>query len=314
LYLGGAGLARGYWNRPGLTAERFVPDPFSAEAGGRLYRTGDVVRYGAGGELLYVGRCDGQVKVRGFRVEVGEVEAALSAHPRVREAAVVVREGVAGDKRLVAYVVASGEGGAGELGAAELRGFLSGRLPGHMVPSYFVMLEALPLTPNGKVDRKALPGPEARDHEAGAAYVAPRTATEEALCGIWRGVVGVERVGVEDNFFELGGHSLLATQVVSQVKDIFDVDLPLRELFERPTVGGVAAALAERSGDPEAVEAIARAFVELANLSEEEVRMRLLEHEGVPEPSAGGSGSPHIPPGRTPSGALSDTEPGTFKG
>jgi acyl carrier protein len=155
-----------------------------------------------------------------------------------------------------------------------------------MVPSFYVSLEALPLTANGKLDRRALPEPDAR-LGGGREYVPPRDATEAAVCEIWRGVLGVGRVGADDNFFALGGHSLLATQVVSQVKDIFDVDLPLRELFERPTVGGVAAALAEQSGDAAAIEAVARTFVELSNLSEDEVRMRLLEHEGVLEPAAG---------------------------
>jgi len=240
LYVGGDGLARGYLNRPALTAERFVPDTFSGEAGGRLYRTGDVVKYLADGRVEFIGRRDGQVKVRGFRVEVGEVEAALSAHPRVRECAVAVREGVAGDKRLVAYVVARGE-----LGGGELRRYSAGRMPEHMAPSAYVFLDELPLTENGKVDRKALPEPDASRESAGGEYVAPRTPAEEALCEIWAEVLGLERVGAEDNFFDLGGHSLLATQVVSRIRQECGVEVPLVSIFEMPTVGQLARAVGE---------------------------------------------------------------------
>jgi amino acid adenylation domain-containing protein len=237
LYLGGEGLARGYLNRPDLTAERFVPDPF-ADAGGRLYRTGDLVRWSSGGELEYLGRIDNQVKIRGFRIELGEIEAALAAHDSVRECVVVVRE-EGGDKRLAAYVVCEGEKVAE---VAELRAHLRGRLPEYMMPSAFVMLDVLPLSPNGKVDRKALPAPEmSRGITEG--YVAPRNSVEEALAGIWSEVLGVERVSVEDNFFELGGHSLLATRVMSSVHERFGVELPLRVIFETPTIAGLAAVI-----------------------------------------------------------------------
>ncbi|HWS56093.1 MAG TPA: amino acid adenylation domain-containing protein, partial [Pyrinomonadaceae bacterium] len=254
LYVGGAQVARGYWNRPALTAERFVPDPFGTEPGARLYRTGDVVRHAAGGVLEYVGRLDHQVKLRGHRVELGEVEAALSQHPRVRECAAAVT-GEGAHKRLVAYVVASGAGGAGELGAArnegeaggggpdaaELRGFLSERLPEHMVPSLFVALDALPLTPNGKLDRKALPAPDASREASGRGYVAPRTPAEEVLCGVWQEVLGVGRVGVYDNFFELGGDSILSIQVVSRAARR-GLRLSPRHLFLHQTVAALAAA------------------------------------------------------------------------
>ncbi|HEX7239290.1 MAG TPA: amino acid adenylation domain-containing protein, partial [Longimicrobiaceae bacterium] len=234
LLLGGAGLARGYLGRPGLTAETFVPDPFGAEPGARLYRTGDRVRWRAGGELEYLGRADEQVKVRGFRVEPGEVEAALAAHPAVREAAVVAREDAAGARRLVGYVVPR----EGAPAPGELREWLRGRLPEYMVPGAVVVLEALPLTATGKVDRRALPAPEA---EAGGEYVAPRSPAEERLAGIWGGLLGVERVGVEDDFFALGGHSLLATRLAARVREAFRVDLPLSAVFEAPRLGGMAA-------------------------------------------------------------------------
>ena len=199
LYVGGAGVSRGYLGRPELTAERFVPDPFAGEAGARLYRSGDRARWLATGELEYLGRTDAQVKVRGFRIEPGEIEAALTALPQVREAVVMVREDAPGQKRLVAYVV--GEAGA-EVTAAELREELSARLPEHMVPAAFVELERLPLNANGKIDRRALPAPEMA--AAGDEFVAPRTGVEEVLAGVWADVLGVERVGVEDGFFELG--------------------------------------------------------------------------------------------------------------
>jgi acyl carrier protein len=245
LFIGGDGLARGYLDRPALTAERFIPDAYSGEPGARLYRTGDVVRRLAGGELEYVGRGDGQVKLRGYRVELGEVEAALLGHEEVREAAAAVHEAGGGDRRLVAYVVA--EGGAGEEGAGRWREYLRERLPEYMIPSAFVLLDALPLTPNGKLDRKALPEPGPA--LGGAAYAAPRTDTEEVLAGIWSEVLGASRVGVTDDFFALGGHSLLATQVASRVREVFGVEVPLRRLFEYPTVEGLAAEVERARGE-----------------------------------------------------------------
>ncbi|HEV3050161.1 MAG TPA: condensation domain-containing protein, partial [Longimicrobium sp.] len=236
LWVGGAGVTRGYLGRPGLTAERFVPDPFSGEAGARLYRTGDLVQWRADGAIDFLGRLDHQVKVRGFRIELGEIEAALREHERVTDCAVVAREDAPGDRRLVAYVV-------GEAPVEELRTHLRRSLPEHMVPAVFVPLDALPLTPNGKLDRKALPAPElAADAER---YVAPRTPVEEVLAGIWAEVLRLERVGVEESFFDLGGHSLLATRVVSRVRDVFAIELPLRALFEGPTVAELAVRVEE---------------------------------------------------------------------
>ena len=244
LHLGGIGLARGYLQRPELTAERFLPHPFSELPGERLYRTGDLARYRPDGNIEFLGRLDHQVKVRGFRIELGEIEAVLGRHPGVQEAVVLAREDSPGEKRLVAYVVAQ-EGPAPS--GSELRGFLQERLPEYMVPSAFVGLPALPLTPNGKVDRKALPAPEGRGMEEG--YVPPGTPTEELLAGIWAEVLRQERVGRQDNFFALGGHSLVAIQVVSRVRDTFGVELPVRCVFESPTVAELSAAVEAARGE-----------------------------------------------------------------
>ncbi|HEX8694767.1 MAG TPA: amino acid adenylation domain-containing protein [Longimicrobium sp.] len=250
LYVGGRLLARGYRGRPALSASRFVPDPFSAEPGGRMYRTGDRARWSPRGELEFLGRVDEQVKIRGHRIEPGEVEGALLEHEGVAEAAVVAHPDARGENRLVAYVVAAD---GAPVPPRELRAFLRERLPETMVPAVFVPLDALPLTPNGKVDRKALPAPAGEAQPAGT-YVAPRRAAEGVLAGIWCEVLGVERVGAEDNFFELGGHSLVATRVISRVREAFGVELPLRTLFESQTVRSLAAriqALARAGGGAE---------------------------------------------------------------
>ncbi len=249
LYIGGPGLARGYLHRPELTAERFIPDPFARMPGARLYKTGDMCRWLPNGMLEYLGRTDHQVKIRGHRVELGELEAALREHPAVAEAVVLAWEHSLNDKRLVAYVVAP-EGTAGA--AAELRGHLQSKLPNYMIPSAFVGLDALPLLPSGKVNRKALPTPSFARLESEGAYVAPRSLTEELLSDLWVEVLRVERVGVLDNFFALGGHSLLATQLLSRLRSRFGVELPLRTLFEAPTVVGLSQLIesARRRGVP----------------------------------------------------------------
>ncbi|HEY0512517.1 MAG TPA: amino acid adenylation domain-containing protein [Thermoanaerobaculia bacterium] len=237
IHVGGAGVARGYLARPALTAERFVPDPFVGGVGGlRLYRSGDLARWRRDGDLEYLGRIDRQVKVRGFRIELGEIEAALAEHPGVREAAVVAREDRPGDVRLVGYVSSAARP---DPSPQALAAFLAERLPGYMVPAAWVLLDRLPLTANGKVDRAALPAPSERGE--GGAYVAPRSPVEQVLAGIWEEVLELQRVGVEDDFFALGGHSLVAAQVTSRVLTAFSVELPLRLLFERPTVAALAA-------------------------------------------------------------------------
>ncbi|MFY0567871.1 non-ribosomal peptide synthase/polyketide synthase [Archangium lansingense] len=259
LYIGGAGLARGYLGRPDATAERFVPDAFGGEPGARLYRTGDRARWLANGTVEFLGRVDFQVKLRGHRIELGEVEAALREQPSVREAVAAVREYGPGDQRLVAYVVPTspptfpptsplppgegrGEGIASPgLNLSDLRARLRQRLPEPMVPAVIVELPAFPLTPSGKVDRKALPLPGTTGGNKG--FIAPRTDTEQRLAELWSRTLGVERVGATDSFFELGGHSLLATQLVSRVRGTFGVELPLRAVFEEPTLEGLARAV-----------------------------------------------------------------------
>ena len=240
LHIAGVGLARGYLNRPDLTTEKFIANPFGT---GKLYKTGDLARWLADGNLEFLGRIDHQVKLRGFRIELGEIEAILNQHPAVQEAVVIACEDRPGDKRLVAYVVQSGNeaGLQGEaVVPATLRCALQEQLPAYMIPSTFVVLEALPLTPNGKVDRKALPAPDSAALSAQIEFVPPNTPTEIVLAGIWSEVLGIQQVGIHDSFFERGGHSLLATQIVSRIRQATAVDLPLRQLFEIPTIAGLA--------------------------------------------------------------------------
>ncbi|MCP8636708.1 amino acid adenylation domain-containing protein, partial [Pseudomonas mosselii] len=241
LLVGGELLARGYHNRPGLTAERFIPDPFASTPGGRLYRTGDLARYREQGVVEYAGRIDHQVKIRGFRIELGEIEARLREHPAVREVLVVDIDGPGG-KQLAAYLVpdAMPEEDAGL--RAELKAHLGASLPDYMVPTYLVLLERMPLLPNGKLDRKALPAPDTR--QAQSAYVAPVSELEQQLAALWAEVLEVERVGLMDDFFELGGHSLLAAQLISKINSGLGIDIPLRLLFEKPQLNDFAQACA----------------------------------------------------------------------
>ncbi|MEH2092716.1 MAG: amino acid adenylation domain-containing protein, partial [Nostoc sp.] len=240
LHIGGAGLAKGYLNRPELTQEKFIPNPFNNSKfkiqNSKLYKTGDLARYLPDGNIEYLGRIDNQVKIRGFRIELGEIETALSQHPHVQASCVIAREDTPGDKRLVAYIVPQPQV---TLTISELRSDLKEKLPDYMVPSAVVILESLPLTPNGKVNRRALPAPEL-SNELLEKYVAPRTPIEEMLALLWTQVLKVELVGRHDNFFELGGHSLLATQLISRVRNSLKVELPLRSLFAAPTIAELA--------------------------------------------------------------------------
>ena len=246
MYVGGAGVTRGYLNRPELTTERFIPSPFDpplpplnkggTQGGAKLYKTGDLARYLPNGELEYLGRIDNQVKIRGFRIELGEIEALLASHPQIWETVVLVLDDTTGDKRLVAYIVPQSEI---TITIDEIRQFLKAKLPDYMVPNAFVILAALPLTANGKIDRRALPPPESGS-EVSDKYVVPRTPMEEILATIWSEVLKVEKVGINDNFFELGGHSLLATQLVAQIRDRLKVELPLRQLFNTATLAELA--------------------------------------------------------------------------
>ncbi|MDR3637955.1 MAG: amino acid adenylation domain-containing protein [Isosphaeraceae bacterium] len=235
LYIGGDGLARGYWHQPELTAERFVADPFGGGPGARLYKTGDRCRWRADGTIEFLGRLDHQVKIRGHRTEPGEVEAALLTHPAVREAAVVAHEFSAGDWRLVAYLV-----GPPALDGAELRSFLGRSLPDYMVPSDFILVDSLTVTPNGKLDRRKLPVPALGGHGLGTAFVAPQTPAEKRLAEIWRPILGCGEIGIHDNFFDLGGHSLLVARLADRAEDAFGRALPLNIVFRRPTLRGMA--------------------------------------------------------------------------
>jgi amino acid adenylation domain-containing protein/non-ribosomal peptide synthase protein (TIGR01720 family) len=260
LYIGGVGLARGYLNRPDLTADRFIPNPFYREGSSssfRLYRTGDLARYRSDGVIEFLGRIDDQVKIRGFRIELGEIESTLQGHGEVHQSVVLAREDEGGDKKLVAYVVArEGEafseatpvldscgesfsimtGGDSVLLTEDLQAHLRSSLPDYMIPAFFVYVDRLPLTANGKIDRKSLPAPDLSHRQVGDSYVAARTEIEASLCAIWSDVLKMSPIGIHDNFFKLGGHSLLATQVISRIRSVFERDIPLRVLFEEPTI------------------------------------------------------------------------------
>ena len=252
LYLGGTGLAHGYLGQPALTAERFVPDPFSGVPGARLYRTGDVARWRADGRLQCLGRVDHQVKVRGFRIELGEIETALAAHPAIRAAVVTAQPDATGTARLVAYYIAE----SNELPAVnELRRALKERLPDYMIPSIFQALDSFPQTPNGKIDRKALPAPEGTRPQLDTNYVVPRNAIEQSIVAVWQDVLGVPTVGVFDNFFDLGGHSLLLVRAQGRLQTALGRDLSILDMFRFPTVDALAKHLSAPAATAPAVNA-----------------------------------------------------------
>jgi hypothetical protein len=241
LWIGGRGVARGYWQRPELTVQRFVPDRFGGHPNARLYRTGDRARWRPDGNLEFLGRLDLQVKIRGYRVELGEIESALCSFPEVRQAAVAVRDDMPDDKRLIAYLVAQNRE---QIETLALRSRLKKKLPDYMVPSAFVWLEQLPMTTNGKLDRKALIKLGGVELESGTEYVGPRNEQERGLAEIWGAVLRRKRVGIQDNFFDLGGHSLLAIVICSCINRRFNVEVPLRWMFEHPTIEELAEQLA----------------------------------------------------------------------
>jgi acyl-coenzyme A synthetase/AMP-(fatty) acid ligase/acyl carrier protein len=240
LFIGGAGVTRGYLNRRDMTAERFVPNPFVRATHARLYRTGDAARWLPDGSIDFLGRVDNQVKIRGYRVELGEIEGLLTDHGAISQAAATVHESAQGDLRLVAYVVPAPT--AATVTAKELREYLRGELPHYMIPEEFVILDRMPYTPNGKLDRMALPAAE-RISAGHADFVAPETSTEQALAELWQRILRIDRIGIKDHFFDSGGHSLHAMQLVARVRERFGVQLPLKNLFERPTLGGLAEAI-----------------------------------------------------------------------
>ena len=269
IYIGGVGVARGYLNRAELTAEKFIDHSFNGEPARRLYRTGDLARYLPDGNIEFLGRIDNQVKVRGYRIELGEIEAVLGQHPMVQSSVVAMREDAPGDKRLVGYIV----GRKGDsFDAAELRKYLKRKLPEYMLPSALVLLDELPLTPNGKVDRHALPAPDQIRPELESVYQAPRTPIEESIAAIWGEVLKLDQAGIHDNFFDLGGHSLLATQIVSRIRGRLSIELPLRSIFESPTVAELAAAIDEIQTKSSDTAGLARTLGEVEAMTEEEAQ------------------------------------------
>jgi acyl carrier protein len=281
LYIGGIGVVRGYLERPDLTADKFRPDPFSRRGGARFYATGDRARFLPDGTIDFLGRLDKQVKIRGFRIELEEIENALNSHAGVLDTVVVAKEYAPGEKQLVAYLMPAAPVAPP---AAELRAYLKDKLPDYMLPAIFVPLAALPLTPNGKINRAALRDlPISQDSypQLKENYVAPRTVAEEVVAGIWQGALNLERIGVHDNFFELGGNSLLAIRIIARLREVFQVELPLRGLFEMPTVEGIVNLIGQVWGAPEVVEQIAETLKEIDSLSPDEVERMMFEAKSV---------------------------------
>lgn len=272
VYIGGAGVVRGYLNSPELTAEKFIPDPHSGRSGSRLYLTGDVSRFLKDGKIDFLGRADRQVKLRGYRIELGEIEAALERHPAIRQAAVILREDQGADNCLAAYIEC-------ELGStltiSEMREFMADRLPEYMIPSGLVMLESLPLTPTGKINRKGLPPLEQCREDVERTVEAPGNPVEEVIAGIWSDILGIDEVGIYDNFFESGGNSILAFQIVTRLRDIFKIELPLRTFFTAPTVAGLAGIMTKGSEQEFKVRRIAEILISMASYTDDEAEAML---------------------------------------
>jgi amino acid adenylation domain-containing protein len=271
LHIGGVSLAKGYLNRPDLTDEKFIPNPWSNESGSRLYKTGDLARYLSDGNIEFLGRLDNQVKIRGFRIELGEIEAVLSQHPYVRSAVAIAREDKSGVKHLFAYVLPDIKQPTSD----ELYFFLKQKLPDYMMPASFTFMQAFPLSPNGKVDRRALPIPDAGRPELSQTFVAPKSVTEELLAEIWSEILGVEKIGIHDNFFDLGGHSLRVIQVVSRIRQTFDLEISVHHLFKNHTISKLIEVMAELAGSFEVIDEIARTIREISQLSPEQVQAML---------------------------------------
>jgi acyl carrier protein len=272
LYIGGLNVARGYLHKPGLTAERFVPNPYTTRPGERLYRTGDLAKYLPDGAIEFLGRADEQVKIRGYRVELGEVEAALLRHPALQTVAAVAWAESAMTRRLVAYVVP--KPGVDSPAASELKLFLKQTLPEFMLPSAFVFLDQLPLTASGKVARRLLPPPD-RDAAHTENFVLPRTPIEEQVAAIWCSLLEIKQVSIHDDFFGLGGHSLIATQLVARLNEAFDLELPVRTIFDRPTIAELSAIIVEKRSEAADEALLAQMLSDLENLSDDEARTRL---------------------------------------
>jgi amino acid adenylation domain-containing protein len=277
LFIGGDGLARGYRSRPALTAEKFIAHPFSTSPGARLYRTGDLARYRWDGQVVHLGRLDYQVKIRGFRIELGEIETTLMTHEAVAQAVVAAREDQPGGATLAAYVIpAAGR----SVASADLRQHLRRTLPDYMVPQWFVEMGAFPLTPNGKIDRKQLPAPDRGQPGPETGFVAPRNPTEVQIAAIFGDVLQAPRVGVHDNFFDLGGHSLQATRLMARLADAFHIELPLRSLFDMPTVAELSVAITQRTAQQEDEETVAALLADLEGLTADEVQALLADQPG----------------------------------
>jgi acyl-coenzyme A synthetase/AMP-(fatty) acid ligase/acyl carrier protein len=280
LHIGGVGVGRGYWHQPELTREKFILDPFCVQPGARLYKSGDLARYRPDGVIEYVGRMDHQIKIRGQRVELGEIEAIIQDYPGVRENVVIMREDPSGDKQLIAYLVVRDKP---DPSISELRSFVKQHIPEHMVPSAFVFVGSLPLSPNGKLDRSALPDPQKTRAELNNHYVEPSSPDEIVLARIWAGVLDVDKIGLQDNFFELGGHSLLALQMLSRVREVFEVELPLRSLFDAPTISQLKEAIVGAEQTPGRVEKIAKLFLAVSDMSDDEVSSVLQQKSAAAE-------------------------------